>query len=817
MKTSLLKLTWRTVRTFFGRYMALFLIVAISVGFFSGLKITRSAMANTCEDYLSERHFYDFRLYSTLGFTDEDVLRFSELPGIEKAQGAKSVDVLMRSGDDELSLTLLSMPETVNLPSLTAGKMPENETECLADANLFSEKDIGTVLTVASENKEDVTGRLAESEVTIVGLADSPLYLSRDRGSTDIGNGSLDGFLFLPKGCFTGAVYTEISLTLKETAKIYSDEYEKLIEREKDKITDLAERLAGERYQEILTQNGIAPEMAEQVGITAPEVYVLTRNENAGYVSFESDTSIVSGVANMFPLFFVLIAMLVCVTTMTRMVDEERTQIGVLKALGFRNGAIIGKYLLYAGSATVLGWAAGYFLCTWGLPQIFWFAYGSIYHFAPLKYLWNPALTVGTLGIALAGILGSTYISCRRALMSVPAELIRPRAAKKGKRIFLEAITPLWKRLPFLEKITLRNMFRYKRRLIMMLIGIGCSAGLVVTAFGVRDSMIHIGTKQFEEIETYDAQISFDAGSEAPVRDALDELREVKGLLMGYSSRVDAQKGGTSISATLLSFEDTDRLSTYWHFRSGDDLVALPGNGEAIISAKIAERLSLSVGDAFELRDTDRQTHRVTVSGIFTSFIDNFVFLSPETYENGFGDFQTNTALLKIDGEPEAAAEKLISIHHVTGVSMLSDTKESVDSALSCLNYIIWLVVLFSGALAFIVIFNLTNINLTERSREVATVEVLGFTQKETETYILRENLVLSVLAAFVGLPLGTAFHRVVMRMIDISTLTFDVHVTSISYVLAFLCTVLFAVIVNALMRRQIGKIQMAESLKAVE
>lgn len=223
------------------------------------------------------------------------------------------------------------------------------------------------------------------------------------------------------------------------------------------------------------------------------------------------------------------------------------------------------------------------------------------------------------------------------------------------------------------------------------------------------------------------------------------------------------------------------------------------------------------MGDVFELRNTDRQTLRVTVSGIFTSYIDNFVFISPETYENGFGDTQANTAFLKIDGDPDAAAEKLISVDHVTDISMLSDTKDSVDSALSCLNYIIWLVVLFSGVLAFIVIFNLTNINLAERSREIATVEVLGFTQKETETYVLRENLMLSVLAALIGLPLGTAFHRVVMRMIDISGLTFDIHIAAVSYVLALICTVLFAVIVNAVMRRQIGKIQMAESLKAVE
>lgn len=509
--------------------------------------------------------------------------------------------------------------------------------------------------------------------------------------------------------------------------------------------------------------------------------------------------------------------MLVCITTMTRMVDEERTQIGVMKAMGFGDRAIMAKYLLYAGSATLIGWAIGFFICTWGLPQVFWFAYSSLYDFAPLSYLFSPGLAVLTLAVSLIGILGSTFISCRKELGSVPATLIRPRAAKNGKRILLERITPLWKRLPFLQKITLRNMFRYKRRLIMMLVGISCCAGLVVTAFGVRDSMVNIGSLQFEAVQKYDMEASFEEGAEDSVCKRLDAQEEVTGYLTASVHRADLLGEETLNSVSLMSFRDADHLVDFWDFHSGSETVAHPGEGEAIVNTKVAEKLALEIGDTIEIRDADMQTCRVTVSGIFDNYIYNFVVISEDTYTNDFGEWEANTALLCVDGDTEEIAEMLTDMSEIKSVSQHSTTKENVDNALSCLNYIIWLIVLFSGALAFIVIFNLTNINLAERSREIATVQVLGFYPKETESYVLSENLVLSIIASLIGLPLGTLFHRLVMSMILIDSFAFDIHITPVSYVLAVICTVLFAVIVDVFMKRQVDKIKMAESLKAVE
>ena len=811
------KMTFRTVRTFFGRYMALLLIVALSAGFFAGLKVTTDAMINTGGDYFNEQNFYDFRLFSTLGFSEADRDEFLSLDGVKEAEGGYSVDALIEHKDSDHPFKIYSINDSINLPSLSAGRLPETDNECIVDEDVFTEDDIGKKISLSGGNEKTVAEQLENTEFTIVGLASSPLSIGLDKGTASIGNGTVYSFIYIPKKNFTSEVFTELNITLDESAYIYSNEYEKLIDKHEDKVSALCEELAEKRYDDILAENMLAEEIAEQMGIEKPETYVLTRNENAGYVSFENDTGIIGGVANIFPIFFIMIAILVCITTMTRMVDEERTQIGVLKAMGFSNRAIMGKYLLYAGSATVIGWVIGFFACTWGLPRIFWLAYNEIYGFAPISYLFSPELAVLTLAISLFFILGSTYLSCRKELSDVPAALIRPRAAKTGKRIILEHITPIWKRLSFLQKITVRNMMRYKQRLFMMIVGISCCAGLVVTAFGVRDSMIDVGELQYGAIQKQDLEASFDMGTEDTVTTELDKLSSIEDYLTVSNIRVDIAADKSMSGVNLLSLKDTENISKFWDFHVGEEKLTFPKTNEAYISPKVAEKLSLDVGDTLEIRNSDMQTGTVTVAAIFDNHIYDYVVISEETYEKVFGEYETNTVLINAKDDAEALAKELTELHIFTGVSQLDMIRANISDALDCLNYIIWLIVFFSGALAFIVIFNLTNINLAERSREIATVQVLGFYPKETESYALRENLVLSVIASILGLPLGKLFHTTVMSMLKIDMITFNNVVHPISYIAAFVCTVLFAFIVNRFMKRNIGKINMAESLKAVE
>ncbi len=816
-KSSTIKMTWRSIRAFFGRYMALLLIVALSAGFFAGLKVTRDAMIHTGDLFLKQQELYDFRMYSTLGFTKEDEEAFAELSYVEMADGTNTLDAMMNYDGSNRPFTLFAIPEKINLPALAEGRMPTAENECVADKERFSAEDIGEKIIVSGENTNGVKNGLKNMEYTIVGLVDSPLYIGIDRGSTGIGSGVVYSFLYLPEENFTGEVYTEIDVVLKDKASLYSDAYNDLIEEHKQRMMDECKRIARNRYETLLSEYGLTPELGAQFGIEEPKTYVLTRSENVGYVNFENDTAIVSGIANIFPIFFIMIAMLVCMTTMTRMVDEERTQIGVLKALGYSNRAIMAKYLLYAGSATVFGWTIGFFVCTWGIPKIFWFAYNALYDFAPLSYLFSLPLAVVTLLVSLIGILGSSYLSCKKELFSVPAKLIRPRTAKNGKRVLLERITPLWKHFTFLQKITIRNMFRYKKRLIMMLFGIGCCAGLVVTAFGVGNSMRGIGALQYEEVQKYQMEVAFAPGTEAAVAEVLESTEEVKDRIPASYQRVELFGEEMVSGVTMMSYEDTTNLSLFWNLHSKEVPVVYPKKGEAVLNTKLAKLLGVSIGDTVEIRTADMESGTVTVSGIFDNYIYNFVMITPETYEMYFGEWASNTFLLNVDGELDEVAEELTGADEITSVAQLRTTGNMVESALSCLDYIILMVVLFSGALAFIVIYNLTNINLAERSREIATVEVLGFYPKETESYVLRENLVLSVIASFIGLPLGVLFHRAVMNLILIDLLDFPYVIKPESYVYSVICTILFACVVNLFMKRQIAKIPMAESLKAVE
>jgi len=821
MKT-IVKMTARTVRTHFARFVAIFLIVALSAGLFAGLKVTTDAMLTTGEHYLNRQNFYDFRLFSTVGFDKDSLSRFEELEGVKTAEGTWNVDALMHFEGKVSPFKLHAITEKINLVSLEAGRMPEKANECLADVDQYTENDIGKTFTLAEENKDDTKFRLSETEFTVVGLCNSPLYLGIDRGTTNIGSGAVSTFLYIPAEAFSGDIFTEINLTLTETAEIYSDEYDALIEEREKEITELSETLVQERFEGLLAQHRLTPEMAEAIGweklgIEEPAAYVLTRNENAGYVNFENDTAIIGSVGNIFPVFFIAIAVLVCITTMTRMVDEERTQIGTLKAMGFGKGAIMAKYLLYAALATAAGWVAGFFLCSWGLPKVFWIAYNIIYNFAPIEFLFSSKLALVTVAISFVSILGTTWLSCRRELSDVPASLIRPRAGKAGKRVLLERIGPLWRRLSFLKKITVRNMLLYKQRMIMMLLGIGCCAGLLVTGFGIRDSMIDVARIQFNRIQTYELEAGWDEDVDSSQQKQLEDIAGIDGYLDVRVDNVDVTAGTTMSGVRLVSYNDAEKMPDYWNLQNDGEQIPLPQKGEVLISPKIVEKLSVAQGDMLELRNGDMRSGRVQVSGLFNNHLGDYLIATQETWQEIFGDWSSNTLLIKTSADNEEIAKQLTKKTGITGVSQLSTTEENLSEALNCLNYIIMLVVAFSAALAFIVIFNLTNINIAERRREIATVQVLGFYPRETESYVLRENLILSVVASLLGMLLGKLFHLIVMRMVRIDNVLFNTVITPQTYLIAFVGAVFFAVIVNALMKRQISKVNMAESLKAVE
>ena len=986
----MLKTTLREIKGSLGRYMAILAIVMLGVGFFSGLKVTKPAMTETMDSYLRDCDFFDYRLLSTIGFTEEDVESLREWQQAEDVEGTLSVDALAVVGSDNAAvLKFHALPENINRLTLTAGRMPEAPDECILDAFQAGTEAIGSVVRVTDDNSDDTLEMFKERQYTVVGLADSPLYLNFERGTSSIGDGRVTAFVYIPKASFDCDYLSEIYLTLRGDHMIYSDAYNDMIDAAQDELEDMTGELVRKRYDGLIAdaeaeladaqkelddkkaeaekelgdalkeiedgekeiidgekeiEDGekaladaeaeiadkekeladgrraldqakealqaqaqmfpanAAEEQIAQAGaqlsaqeaqldageaqlaearkqteasrreleeakeeiedaradlaegrqeyedakadydretadaqrkiddagaelddIEEPDYYVLTRNTNIGYVCFESDSNIVEAVSDVFPLFFFLVAALICMTTMNRMVEEQRTQIGILKALGYGNAAIMGKYAFYAGSAAIVGAAAGFAGGTWMFPKAIWMGYQIMYYLDHIDYHFAPDMAVISLTAALVCSVGTAYLSCYYELHSVPANLMRPKAPKSGKRIFLEKITFIWRRMKFLHKVSMRNIVRYKKRFVMMVLGIsGCTA-LLVTGFGIKDSVANIADLQYDEIQVYDIGFTLTDDAAESDRERLrtetaDDLEQIafhqeKSVVMDYNGRTK--------SITLFVPEDPEQTGCFLNLHTKDGKeVAYPQEGEAVVTAKAAQNMGIRVGDEIELRDADMRRLRVRVVGLCENFVYNYVYISKETYTAQMEEepeYTSAFAVVKEGTDIHKAAAAASKLDKVLAVNVIQDLRERIASMMDSMDYIVLLVIVCAAALALIVLYNLTNINITERIREIATIKVLGFYARETADYVFRENIVLTAIGGLVGLGLGKALHWFVMYHINIDMISFKTYVKPVSYMYSLLLTFGFAMLVNLLMQGKIAKINMAESLKSIE
>lgn len=1129
----------REIKSTLARYLAIFAIIALGVGFFAGLRISTDAMLKTADAYFQEKELYDFRLISTLGLTREDVAAFAGLPGVAKAIGSVNADFLCRSEEGDIVLRAHLLTEEMNRLDLVAGRLPQAGDECALDAKYFGEESLGTILAFSEENTEETCSSFARDAYTVVGLVNAPYYANFERGTSALGQGKLAGFIYLPAEGFDTEVYSEIFLTLTEGGELYSDAYEAAVDGMEPAVTALLEQRAKLRYDslesdalsriedaqgeldegwdtyrreradaekelsealeelnsartelddgwdqlssgkeelaekksetetelaearreldegwaalkkgrseltsqreaaaqsladaqaeldeaagqiapgeaqlelcrnlcaagEALTRgiNAALPEMGfasphelvsvlssgenpqlaamadaalaeygmtaesfcaawtraeEQLGVplsgetvaalaagledartqynagaeqleaakeasasalaeaetklaasearlkageTAyaenrqaaedaiaeaeqeledaeqelsrgeadyedglreyedaraeadrrfaeaeqelaegqqkvdeareklgelekPSTYVLDRTANIGCATLDNDMGIVRGVSRVFPLFFFLVAALVCVTTMTRMVDEQRTQNGVLKALGYRSGAIIGQYLFYAGSASLLGCIAGFLLGSRLLPMALWHVYQIMYAIdRPVAFVLDWELFAGCTALFLLCALGATYLVCRRDLNESAAELIRPKAPPAGKRIFIERAKFIWKRVKFLHKVSIRNILRYKKRMVMMILGVGGCTALLLTGFGIRDSIQHILDYQYDEIELYDCSVSFkNALNEAE----METFRSVHADVVSdavflHVSAMDLTEGGKTLSVNAVVFEEEPEGFIDLH--RGKESIPWPEPGETVIDYRLAMDCGIKTGDTVTLRDPDFREVTLIVSGIFDNYIYDNAFIRADTFRAQWGAApEIKTAYLNLAEEADrhAAAASIVSDRNAAAVNVLDDMRERVGSMLASMNYIVLIVLVCAGALAFIVLYNLTNISINERRREIATLKVLGFYPKESAAYVFRENMILTGISALAGLPMGYALLWYVMRQIKISSFYFGCRAAPLSYVTAVALTFVFAAAVAFLLYFKLEKIDMADSLKAIE
>ena len=1138
-----------------GRYIAIVMIIALGAAIFVGLLMTKSDMVATGQKYMDEQNMFDLRLASSYGWAEDQLQEIERFPGIVDVEGLRYLDAVANIDGvkDDAVFRFYAIPEKINRISLRGGRMPEKADECLIDGYHATDKILGATVTISDNNEEDALDALACKTYTIVGYVATPLYMDMNRGTTSVGSGSLETYLFLPEEAFDMDYYPEIHITLPGDYDVYTDRYNDAMDESAEKLEPLLLPLAEQRYQAVRSDamqqyhDGMAEyfeglmdfnkgraegeqeladayqelleaeeeladaekeivkgeaqlrsarnqlyaaqkeldagreelekqketlfapllqtrnlmemgrgsiakrvgeyqvqiaeidaqlevlneelgpadesldelnrqiaaldaqitlcgttiqaaelalelaakypeigeeltadlqaeidnlkiqkagyeaqreevskqldEMTESLGdpykkrqelesqkaslqsemetwnsllkvvettvaeldstiasmeeqladaeaqieegqrqinsgwaqiranekkledarqqmeegrqelsdgwkeyeegklefeqeiadaekeladakielddaleqiqdMKKPSLHILDRSSNIGYSSLDSSSDIVQGVSRVFPVFFLLVAALVCITTMTRMIDEERTQIGTLKALGYSNGAIISKYLIYAGSGAVVGCGLGVLVGSMIFPTILWQAYKIMLYITDeivLKFnWWLCGIVVLTYTVVMLLV---TWYCCRRTLEEQPAELIRPKAPDAGKKILMERL-PFWDKISFLNKVTIRNIFRYRQRLAMMMVGIGGCTALLLTGFGLRDSIVNVVDYQFSEVTVYDLQVYFaDGQTEEEMADFRSDLSgSIENVLFYHQESAELVAADATKEIYLMVAEDGIR--DFIDFHSGNESLPMPGSGEVMLSVGAAEAMGIRVGDRVTLRNADMENLEVTVSGIYDNHVYNYAIVQPETAESQWGrELEKQMALVTVaEGQNiHGLSAEITGRIGVMNVSVSEDLANMVGNMMEALDLVVWVIVFCAGLLAATVLYNLTNININERIREIATIKVLGFNAGETAAYVFKENLSLSAIGSLLGLGLGYLLLLFVMSQVKIDMVWFKALCMPVSYVLSIALTMIAACIVDFVFYFKLDKINMAEALKSVE
>lgn len=797
----------REIKKTFSRFIAIALIGALGVGFFGGLRTTNESMLHTADKYYKNQKIYDFKIQSQYGIKEDDIKNARELEKIKVAEGAYEVDAFIKNGtsedskDKEYVFHIISLTDNINIPDLKYGRMPENKYECVADFKNYTKKDIGKKIRISEDNDQGTKAILDVKEYEIVGIATSPIYLDFERGNTNLGLGKVDNFMYTMSSAFNSPVYTTLYMKMDKHPRAYSDEYNKNLKEAKKKIKEWK------------------PEGS----------YLTDRKDNSGYSTYKENADILNGVAKIFPLFFLMVAVLVCMTTMARMIDDHRIQIGSLRALGYSSSSILVQYLFYSVTATLIGSVIGYIAGTHIFQSTIWNAYKTMYDFAG-KSVYVRDLNFGLIciGISIASAVAATVFSCASELKEVPAKLVRPRAPKSGKRILLERIKPVWDKLGFLHKVPIRNVFRYKKRLIMMVIGIGGCTALLVAGFGIKTTIKNSVSYQYDNITKYDYRIFFkedmnEARQAEFEKNAInnDEKFKDNDLKYIYMGNGELAIGGKKHDVDVSVTDEKD-IRNFINLENGSQSLKFPKKGEIAVCRKLGDKYDIKAGDKIKIKVNSNELE-VKVSGIFDNHINRPVILNRDTFENADSEkIEYNAAYVKKPSglsvkEMRKQITEISKTNLASGAVINVDLIEKFDDMMNSLNGVVFLAIFSAGLLAFIVLYNLTNINIIERIREIATIKVLGFRNKEVSAYMYRENFILTLIGIIVGLPLGKLLLKFIILQIDVNSIYFVPKLMPRDYVISALLTILFTIIVSLAMYRKLLRVDMVESLKSAE
>ena len=835
MNALTLKNLLREIKRTFTKFLSIFAICALGVAFFAGIRATSPDMKEAGDRLYNTYNLSDISVISTSGLTADNIRDLESIEGIRAVRASLFVDAMARgTGEKEKNLRLYSMPiklkseyaplidlipdygidtspeYEMNGVEIVSGRMPLNDTETALDYTLEGSlvKQLGDEITLTTSGGTVM--------LRVVGFIRSPMYISMfERGTSSIGNGTSDGFAYasgnaisslgtkLPVMSLLNTYYTRADIVIsgKEGLSAYSDEYEALVNEVTDRIEDYAS-----------TQSGTW--------------YIQDRSGNPGYSDYSENTDRIAAVGDVFPLIFFIVAALVCLTTMTRMVEEQRIEMGTMKALGYGGWQIAMKYAVYAMSACISGGVVGAIIGFKLFPYVIMKAYSIMYYLGKLETPYRADIAFMAIAAMAVCTAAATFSACYASLKEVPATLMRPKAPKAGRRVLLERIPFIWKKLSFTSKVTVRNLFRYKKRFFMSVIGIAGSGALLVTAFGLNDSIFGIIEKQFGDIWQMDVQAYvYEAMPLADMQELLGKNPandDFDSVMFCLDSQMECKNGGRSQNGVhLLGVESAGSMAGRVSLHNGGTPVTLDDSG-VVVTAKLAETLSIKAGDEINMR-TGGEDHLMRVIGVADNYVYHYVYITAAYYETVFGKamlyngFMGNLKDGLTDETMDAMSTQLLSDSRMYTVRTIESIYASVWDSLSILNYVVLVLILGSGMLTFVVMLNLTNINIGERMRELATLRVLGFYDKEMYAYIFRENNALSVIGAFVGLLFGKIMHLFVIRTCEVDMVMFVRSAKPLSYVYAFALTIVFSLIVNLLMRPKVRAIDMVESLKSAE
>ncbi|MEO1772723.1 FtsX-like permease family protein [Candidatus Enterococcus ferrettii] len=882
-----LKASLREIAYSKGRFIAIILIILLGTMLFVGIKAAGPILNSSASRYVDSHELSDLQVVSTGGLTEDDLAAAKKVkdanvePGYQffYADPDKNEVVQVFSYDPQ---------QKQNQLVVTEGRLPKTDNEVILDTKA---KDNG--YKIGDTYKINDADQLKEASYKIVGFANSPIFISTgERGLSNVGNGQVDYFAYIPKEQFKSEVYGIFYLTFEQTKDLetYDSDYEDKVKEkseqletlfadrpqerlaeiqseaqeklnpEKTKVADglaeleqaetqlsqqtafasqlpveqraqlvaAQEQLAENRQQLTEAQSKIEEQEQSLADMKEPSYSFHQRSDNPGFQEYGDLSERIAAIANVFPVFFFFIAALITFTTMTRMVEENRREIGTLKALGYSKFEISKKYFIYALSAAAIGILLGSVIGTEALPRIIFALSSERYNFdqVHIYYLPRPIIQA-SIAFVLAS-LGSALLVLMKDLREKPAQLLQPKAPKPGKRIFLEYIKPLWARLSFNQKVSYRNLLRYKSRMVMAIIGISGCAGLMVAGVGLKDSLSSVTAKQFGPIIDYQGIVTLSDDADNPadrqaVETVFDQEGQVTASLPSFNEAIEIRQSGQGTQQlTMMVPQSSKDFADYVHLRNREEKTVRLDDHGAAITEKVAELFDLKEGDSLTIYDSEQQPIKLKISHIVENYLGNFLYMSKDYYQTITDDsYQPNAFFLQTKSMSEKQenqlSEELLTSEKVVNTSFVSQQIQTQEDSMANLDAIVLIFVVLSGLLAFVVLYNLTNINVSERIRELSTIKVLGFFDKEVTMYIFRENVIFTLLGIVVGYGVGIVLTAFILRQASMENVIFPLVIHWTAYVISGGLTIVFTLIVMAVTHVKLKHINMIDALKSNE